>query len=276
MHLKISGRVPRRKGRWQEKVLGPVHPNLGLEAEYRRQLQLLVGVMHRSLVYWLRARWRSHPPVTLAADELPAHALQAEVRRLARRWASRFDEAAPRLAKYFATHAADRAEGRLARILEGAGFVVDFRLTPMVRDVVTASVNENVSLIKSIGAEHLADVEQLVARSVAAGRDLATLTKELEARYELTRKRAALIARDQNNKATSAVARARMIEAGVVEAVWMHSHAGKTPRPSHVKMNGKRFDVAKGMWDPDEKKWIQPGWLINCRCTSRPVVPGFD
>jgi len=63
------------------------------------------------------------------------------------------------------------------------------------------------------------------------------------------------------------------LELGITEAVWMHSHAGKVPRPTHVAMNGTRFKVAEGMWDSAEGKFIQPGELINCRCTSRSVLP---
>jgi uncharacterized protein with gpF-like domain len=56
----------------------------------------------------------------------------------------------------------------------------------------------------------------------------------------------------------------------------MHSNAGKEPRPTHVAMNGKPYDLAKGMWDSDEKEWVHPGQLINCRCTMKPVIEGFE
>ncbi len=56
----------------------------------------------------------------------------------------------------------------------------------------------------------------------------------------------------------------------------MHSHAGKEPRPTHVKMDGKKYDVTKGMFDTAEKRFIFPGELINCRCISRSVIPGFS
>ena len=54
----------------------------------------------------------------------------------------------------------------------------------------------------------------------------------------------------------------------------MHSHAGKEPRLSHVAANGKRFDVGKGI--SLDGKWVQPGEEINCRCTSRAVIKGFN
>jgi len=56
----------------------------------------------------------------------------------------------------------------------------------------------------------------------------------------------------------------------------MHSHAGKEPRPSHLANDGKPYKIAEGWYDPDEKKYVWPGTLINCRCFSKPVVAGFD
>jgi uncharacterized protein with gpF-like domain len=52
---------------------------------------------------------------------------------------------------------------------------------------------------------------------------------------------------------------------GITEGIWLHSHAGRTPRPTHVAMNGKRYLISKGMWDSAVKKFIWPGEEINCR-----------
>ena len=84
-------------------------------------------------------------------------------------------------------------------------------------------------------------------------------------------RRAELIARDQSNKANAVVNRARQMELGITEAIWMHSHAGKTPRPDHFKANGTVYKIAEGCKISGE--YIQPGEEINCRCTSRPVLP---
>ena len=69
---------------------------------------------------------------------------------------------------------------------------------------------------------------------------------------------------------------ARQQEAGITKGIWQHSTAGKEPRPTHVKMNGKKFDISKGFYDKDEGEWVMPGQLINCRCTWRPVILGFE
>lgn len=256
----------------------PLHPNAGNAAVYRRRLEALIDEMHRSLAWWLCARWREAPPV-LAADESPAAGLRRTMAALSRRWASRFDEAAPKLAEHFARRAADRVAGKLEEILDGAGLTVQFKTTPAMRDALSATIGENVGLIRSIAAEHLSAVEGLMMRSVSEGRDLRTLTAALEARHQLTRRRAALIARDQNNKATAVIARVRQQEAGITQARWLHSGGGRHPRPEHVafsagRLGGPLYNPGRGAYL--EGRWTWPGVEINCRCVSRPVVQGFD
>ncbi|MDB5605134.1 MAG: phage head morphosis protein [Bradyrhizobium sp.] len=109
--------------------------------------------------------------------------------------------------------------------------------------IMAATVGQQVSLIKSIPSQYFTDVEGLVMRSVQTGRDLGQLTKDLQEQFGVTCRRAAFIARDQNNKATASMTRARQDELGITQAIWVHSGAGKHPRPTHVAMNGTKYDV---------------------------------
>ena len=260
-----------------DKVLPPVRPNAGLEAAYRTKLLRLVDQMQRSFEYWIKAAYRANEPAVMAQDATPADELRRVIADLARRWRHRFDVASQELADYFATAASKRSDAALKAILKKGGFSVKFQMTRAQRDIIDATVNANVSLIKSIPERYLTDVEGMVMRSVQTGRDLGTLATELRDAYGITKRRAALISRDQSNKATSALLHARQAEIGIETAVWMHSGAGKTPRPSHVKAGREKivYDVRKGWFDPHEQKYIFPGELIACRCTSRPVIPGF-
>jgi len=227
-------------------------------------------------------RGRSFASLEAAEEALrEAMMIQAEVlglsiRQMADRWLKRFDEAADKLAEYFTRDVSKRTDARLKRILKDGGISVPFEMSPAQRDIAQATVQQNVALIKSIPQQYLTNVEGMVMRSVQVGGDVGKLVADLQKEFGVTKRRAAFIARDQNNKATSAFTRARQIELGINEAVWMHSHAGKEPRPTHVAMNGKRYDITKGMWDPAVKEFIFPGQLINCRCTSKSVVVGLS
>ena len=259
-----------------EQVLRPVRENLGIEAEYRRQLQKLIDEMAKSVAFWVKGAFKRAPSevVELAQDELASTALKDAIRRLTVRWTKRFDDGAKRLAAYFAKTVSRRTDAELKSILKDAGFAIDWKMSPSQRDIINAVVNENVSLIKSIPSQYFTQVEGIVMRSVARGGDLKQLTDDLQHQFGVTRRRAAFIARDQNSKANGALSRARMLEVGIDEAIWCHSHGGHEPRPSHVKAgrDKQRFDLRKGWFDPDAKEWIIPGQLIGCKCFSRPVL----
>lgn len=213
----------------------------------------------------------------VVGDERPPAAfLQAAFARLRKRWEERFDDAAGKLARWFAQASARRSDEQLRRILKDGGLSVRFTPTKAMRDVMAGTVQANVALIKSIPEQYLTQVEGYVMRSVQTGRDLHQLSNDLRHELGVTKRRAAFIALDQNNKSTSAMTRARQQELGM-QAVWVHSHAGKEPRPTHLANDGRPYDPAVGWFDPDPKvrKRVWPGELISCRCFSRTVIPGF-
>jgi hypothetical protein len=251
-----------------------VRPSAAIRAKFQRRLDAELDDMHASLVFWLVACYRANTP-EIAQDASPARELMDEMRGLRTRWMRRFNALAPKMARYFATATAKRTDKAMADMLRKGGISVRFDPTRVQNDVVQAAIAENVSLIKSIASEHLTQVEGMVMRSVTAGRDLASLHTELRERLGVTKRRASLIARQQNNAATAALVKVRQIELDL-EAEWLHSAGGKTPRPSHVRQSGKLYDPRTGWFDPDAKVWTWPGVLINCRCVSKTVVPGFD
>lgn len=211
----------------------------------------------------------------LIGELLPADELTAVMKDLADDWLARFDVSSNRLAKYFATSAAKRTDDALKNALRAGGFLVNFQASAAVLDITRAAITENVALIRSIPQQYFKNIEGMVMRSVQRGGELSTLTNDLQKQFGVTRRRAVLIARDQNRKATAVIQEARRREIGIKEAIWMHSGAGKEPRPTHVAMNGKKYKVNEGMYDPAEGRNVFPGSLINCRCTSRAVIPTF-
>lgn len=255
------------------KTVRSIHANRGVEAAYRKAIAQLIEEMSNSAEYWLTAAYRKEPPSMgeLAQDATPAQRIRKILADLAKRWVDRFDEWAPKIAEAYVSKQFKATDSAFMQALKDAGWVVNFKMTAAVRDAYQASLAENIGLIKSIPQQYLQQVEGVVMRSYSAGRDLHTMVKDIKALYPTTQKRAELIARDQSNKANAVVNRARQLELGMTDAIWMHSHAGKTPRPDHVAANGKQYKIAQGCLISGE--YIQPGEQINCRCTSRAVLP---
>lgn len=265
-------KLPQNTGRAQR--LAPVRPNVGIEASYRAKLDAEIEALHKSLIWFLRAAYRANEPATMAQDRSAADILNGIMQRLARRWMRRFDKLAPEMAKWFATSAAQRSDATLKSALKKGGFTVKFTTTPAQQDAITASIAENVQLIKSIPEQYLTQVQGILMRSVQQGRDLGYMTGELQKQFGVTKRRAAFISRDQNNKVTAAITKTRQQELGITQATWQHSHGGRHPRSEHIAANGKPYDVAKGMFL--EGKWVWPGTEPNCRCVSRSIIPALS
>lgn len=278
----------------KRKTLKPIHPSAPIQIAYQKKIDALVDEMNKSITKWIIAAYRANQPEmaqdigieidqttsqeiakAIRQDGSPERVLQSVIKKLKKKWQKKFDEAAPNLATYFATAVKDRVDSNLKKILKDGGFTVQFKMTAKLNDVLQATTMENVSLIKSIPSQYFSEIEGMVMRSVSAGRDLGTLSKDLQSRFGITKRRAALISRDQNNKATATITRTRQDECGIVEAKWRHSGAGKHPRHEHVEFNGKFYNIKEGMWSKEEGKFIFPGELINCRCVSVAVLPSL-
>lgn len=254
------------------KTARAVRPNAGVRLAYQRQLEKLVRDMAHSVEYWLEAAYKNNAPL-MAQDALPSNELKKRIAELSKRWVAKFDDMAQKIAERFVKQGKQTTDAAFMSALRDAGWTVQFKPSRMVQDAMNATIAENVSLIKSIPSQYFTQVEGIVMRGVSAGRDLKQITDELQARYGITARRAANIAKDQADKVTATITKARRLELGITQAIWVHSGAGREPRPSHVKAGRDQlvFDVSKGAYL--DGKWVQPGEEINCRCVSKSILP---
>lgn len=206
----------------------------------------------------------------------PSLFIRRALTRFGKKWTLRLDRLSLDLAQKFARKNFSMTQTQMKAAFKDAGFTVTFKPTAASVSAYHAVAAEQVNLIRSIPAQYLKDVQSKVWTSVMKGADLHTLSADLKETYGVTTKRAALIARDQNAKAKAIIERTRRTELDVVHAIWMHSAGGKVPRKTHVAMDGKPYKIAQGMYDSDEGAYVLPGELINCRCTSKAVIPAFD
>lgn len=255
-----------------QKTLRPTRPNAGTAAWYRRKLEAEVQAMHKSLLWWIEAQYKAGG-FAMDAGETDSERLQREMERLRAHWQQHFDSLGERLAKMFAQKVMGYADYNAKTAFQAIGMTVSMTMTDAMQQAYQGVIGEQVGLIRSIAGQHLDNVQRLVMESVSRGRDLHFLSKELRSRYGITKRRAALIARDQNNKATATLQSARQLEMGITHGIWRHSHAGKEPRPSHVKADGEKFNLRKGMFL--DGKWTLPGHEINCRCWYSPILPDY-
>jgi SPP1 gp7 family putative phage head morphogenesis protein len=265
------------------RTIRAVHPNAGTEAWYTDQLAQLLQAAHLDLQLTLSLAWNQTPPLAakdralaLDATRSPTVNLRNTLATWGRKWSARFDRMSVKIAHGFARRNFQMTENSMRDALKTAGFTVKFAPTRGMREAYRAVLAENVGLIKSIQSQYLTAVQSHVWQSVQRGSDMATLSRKLQDEYGVSNRRAALISRDQNAKAKATIENTRRDELGIRQAIWQHSSAGKEPRPSHIAMHGQVFNIREGLYDDDEGEWVLPGQLINCRCTSRAVIPGLD
>ena len=146
-------------------------------------------------------------------------------------------------------------------------------LTGDMQEILSAAVNENVSLIKSISSEYLTDVKGAVMRSITTGNGLETLMPALERLEGVTKRRAKNIALDQTRKVYNHLNAGRMDKVGLEKYEWVHSGGGQHPREDHIAMSGNIYSLKMPpVIDLNTGERGIPGQAINCKCTMRPVV----
>lgn len=157
--------------------------------------------------------------------------------------------------------------------LSGGLSIKTSQISAQTTSIMKASITDSTNLIKSIQSKYLNDVSNEVFRSITQGQGIKDLIPYLIEKRGVTRRRAKTIALDQTRKAYSSVARSKMEEAGIKKFEWKHSGAGAVPRKEHVAHDGKiySFDNLPKLDGKDD----YPGWAINCKCTSVPVIE-FD
>lgn len=280
----------------KRKVLPAIHANAGVTDWYARTLQGMLNEAFADAVMILTAVYPSALPVgvramdcgiylndniefQIATDAPPSVTkVDKALKKWGDKWQRKFDKLSRDVSKRFASRSFSSTDTAMRAALKAAGFTVSFKPTKRSLESYKLVVADNVGLIRNLQQSLYNKIQQDTWASVRAGGDMAALSEKLHKSYGIEAKRAALIARDQNNKAKATLESARRQELGLRKAIWQHSGGGKEPRPVHLAWGreGKVFDLDKGLYDPDEGQWVLPGTLINCRCTSRAVIPGFD
>jgi len=125
-------------------------------------------------------------------------------------------------------------------------------------------IDENVSLIKSLDKRFFDDIEQVVSESVKIGRSTEVTAKLLQERYQVSKSRAKLIARDQISKLNGLITQEKQQDLGIKKYEWATA-GDERVRATHRRNDGKTFSWSK------PPATGHPGQDIQCRCVALPV-----
>lgn len=166
-------------------------------------------------------------------------------------------------ADWVAKVVADRNAKDLGDILR-----IDVRKT-MPQFLIDEFRTAQVELITGALRDQLDDISNVVETAHSAGLRVEELRKQLMGRYDVSKRRGALIARDQVLSINSKVNRYRQRELGIEKYKWITARDSRV-RDRHRKLHGKIFN-----WNDPVGKAGYPGFEIQCRCIAQPVAPDW-
>ena len=150
---------------------------------------------------------------------------------------------------------------------------IDIREIPAIAKERERWYEQHVNLITKMSDQTRADVHEVVSHAHQAGLRVEQLAGLLQQRFEVSKSRAELIARDQVLKANGRIMRTRQEEVGIREYIWITSR-DKRVRESHVKLHNTKQKWAAPP-PVGHGRHEHPGQDYQCRCIAKPVAPAW-
>lgn len=233
----------------------------------------------RKLQMRLSALMKQHP-------EQVKNDLDGFVQTHLAQWSSQLEDQTRKLAKWFVSTTARDVTSSLRRVLISAGFPPDYMAekwtVPIVRGQYLSqqaanNLGEHVewatSLITNMHVRDVQRLQEVLLEGILKGQNLQQIKDTLMQFKGFDDKRAARVALDQINKINGAIQRDNAQALGITQAYWVHVPGQYSSRETHIHMNGKLFDLDKGLYDEDVNKYVVPGQLPYCRCVCRYTLP---
>lgn len=126
----------------------------------------------------------------------------------------------------------------------------------------------NAGLIKGLSDDTIKRIQQAVMDTVIRGDTAKNLRARLVHEFEISDKRAKVIARDQISKFNADLNERRHVQAGITKYIWLTS-ADERVRPLHRSLNGETYEYGK---PTGAEQGLPPGQPILCRCVAQAIV----
>lgn len=142
-------------------------------------------------------------------------------------------------------------------------------------------VNDNVLKIKSIPNDTLSSMREIILDGYMNGKTIRDISGEIQKEYDVSKHKAAMLARDQIATLNANLAKMQQEDAGCEEYVWSTSRDSRV-RECHRELDGKtfRWNDPPEMWYETKKNGIvftgrrcHPGEDYACRCVA---IPKFN
>lgn len=168
---------------------------------------------------------------------------------------------------------------RIVRQTLGVDILDEYYSKEMYDYVIKRWIADNVSKIKSIPAQTLGDMRQIILDGFMDNRSVTNIQRSIQNRYNVTKGKAAMLARDQISTLNAQLSQMQQKDAGCKQYWWSDSGDSRV-RDCHRELNGKVFswDDPPEMWyDTKERGRVMtgrrchPGEDFCCRCVAIPI-----
>lgn len=144
-----------------------------------------------------------------------------------------------------------------------------------LKPTTNALILETAQWAKKLRDDTLEEITAQTLRSMTQGTDLQDIIDELKQTGKERKNKAKFIARNQIANFNSISTKIRAQNLGIQEAIWITSRDERV-RKCHQVRDGKRFDLAEGLYSSCDGKKLLPGTDYNCRCDYRLIIPEFE
>lgn len=248
-----------------KKRLRPVKLNKSGEVKYRNQLlefdkslqnsifKEVVPILQRYEYEYIRDSYNDRLAASFKQLETLYNSIDGPIQEVS----SEFVNSANRINKKRFYAAVENSIGiDMQRLVDSEGLT----------NVLQSSVNENVSLIKSIKNEYFKKIQTIIYNGTIQGNSSKSMIQLISEAGKVNTNRAKIIARDQSSKINSALTRIRSTELGSESYVWRTAEDDRV-RPTHKAHNGKIY-----RWDKPPADTGAPGDDVLCRCVAIPII----
>ena len=147
-------------------------------------------------------------------------------------------------------------------------------MSERARAALPSIIEDNTTLITRMCARDLARLQTVAQESMESGMSARELETLLNTFPGFDAGRAKRVALDQVNKINAGVQAENSLALGMNKGVWIHVPGQYESRITHERdLNGKEFDITRGIYDPEVREYIMPAQLPYCRCIFRSVIP---
>jgi uncharacterized protein with gpF-like domain len=282
-----------QKNKYRIKKSQPIKSNDLIEAEYYSFLRAISLFLQKKYINFALEEMR--PDIEKIQDESYSAKLDRIIKQINKDTDDRFNEKDIQHIVKKIIFKTDKYQHTKFKKASEYGFGFDISKMPdfqMYRQFINSTIQKNISQVKYLREETKRRLEISLRTAIEQGKSITQIRNEILEAGQITKARAAIIARNEIKNLTSALNERRAVNAGFEVYEWLTADdqrvrgnpRGLYPKSktNHWIMNGLycKFDNDKVYSDDKGKTWKRrtskmpkgkPGQEINCRCDMVPI-----